>query len=262
MNDVIFVYPIPGTKKMKIFSDHKIWWGALAIGSLIVATQTTSDLGIGRILGKSTGMLLFSLVLGGIPWLTYKLIRKPITSVQRMTQITVAWGLVVASQLIVANSTDLQKDQVVTFHPPGCNYSVLFERTPKYYTTHKASADGKLAKVVGAELTVSNGEGLVRAECVSLIHDVNQIDQDSAVTAMQQIALDLGLMRPNFAFEEGNLGKVATLTGVKETERGRVITRVINFHGPKSIMTLYLVALSSDFQTSQMVRFVQSIKMM
>ena len=247
---------------MKIFSDHKIWCGALAIGSLIVATQTTADLAIGGILGKSMGIILFSLVLGGIPWLISKLIRKPMTSVQLMTTITVAWGLVVASQLVVANSTDLQKDQVVTFHPPGCNYSVLFERTPKYYTTHKASADGKLAKVVGAELTVSNGEGLVRAECVSLIHDVNQINQESAVTAMQQIALDLGLMRPNFAFEEGDLGKVATLTGVKEMERGRVITRAINFHGPKSIMTLYLVALSSDFQTSQMVRFVQSIKIM
>lgn len=247
---------------MKLFSDHKIWWGALAVGSLIVATQTTSDLGIGGILGKSMGMILFSLVLGGIPWLTYKLIRKPITSVQRMTQITVAWGLVVASQLIVANSTDLQKDQVVTFHSPGCNYSVLFERTPKYYTTHKTTAGGKLAKVVGAELTVSNGKGLVRAECVSVIYDINQVNQDSAVTAMQQIALDLGLMRPNFAFEEGDLGKVATLTGLKETERGRVITRVINFHGPKSIKTLYLVALSSDFQTSQMVRFVQSIEMM
>ncbi len=247
---------------MKIFSDHKIWWGALAIGSLIVATQTTSNLGVAGILGKSMGIILFSLVLGGITWLISKLIRKPMTSVQLMTTITVAWGLVVASQLIVAKSTDLQKDQVVTFHPPGCNYSVLFEGTPKYYTTHKASADGKLAKVVGTELTVSNGKGLVKAECVSLTYDINQVNQDSAVTAMQQIALDLGLIRPDFAFEEGDLGKVATLTGVKETERGRVITRVINFHGPRSIMTLYLVALSSDFQTSQMVRFVQSIKMM
>ena len=247
---------------MKIFSDHKIWWGALAIGSLIVATQTTSDLGIGGTLGKAMGMILFSLVLGGIPWLISKLIRKPMTTVQLMTTITVVWGLLVASQFMVANSTDLQKNQGVNFHPPGCNYSVLFERTPKYYTTHKASADGKLAKLVGAELTVSSGKGLVRAECVSLAYDINQVNQDSAVGAMQQIALDLGLIRSDFAFEEGDLGKVATLTGVKETERGRVISRVINFHGQKSIMTLYLVALSSDFQTSQMVRFVQSIKMM
>ena len=88
---------------MKIFSDHKIWWGALAIGSLIVATQTTPDLGIGGILGKSMGIILFSLVLGGIPWLISKLIRKPMTSVQLMTTITVAWGLVVASQLMVAS---------------------------------------------------------------------------------------------------------------------------------------------------------------
>ena len=247
---------------MKIFSDHKIWWGTLAIGSLLVATLTTADLSIGGILGKSISHILLSLVLGGIPWLISKFIRKPMTSAQLMTTITVVWGLLVASQLMVANSTDLQKDQVVTFHPLGCNYSVLFERTPKYYTTHKASADGKLAKLFGAELTVSNGKGLVKAECVSLIYDINQVNQDSAVTAMQQIALDLGLIRPDFAFEDGDRGKVATLTGVKETELGRVITRVINFHGPKSIMTLYLVALSSDFQTSQMVRFVQSIKMM
>ncbi len=88
---------------MKLFSDHKIWWGALAVGSLIVANLTTSDLGIGGILGKSMGMILFSLVLGGIPWLISKLFRKPMTSVQLMTTITVAWGLVIASQLMVAS---------------------------------------------------------------------------------------------------------------------------------------------------------------
>ena len=77
---------------MKIFSDHKIWWGALAIGSLIVATQTTSDLGIGGILGKSMGIILFSLVLGGISWLISKLFRKPMTSVQLMTT-EVAWEI-------------------------------------------------------------------------------------------------------------------------------------------------------------------------
>ena len=96
-------YPVLGTKKMKIFSDHKIWWGALAIGSVLVATLTTSDLGIGGILGKSLSHLFFSLILGGIPWLISKLIRKPMTSAQLMTTITVVWGLLVSSQLIVAS---------------------------------------------------------------------------------------------------------------------------------------------------------------
>ncbi|MEE8113559.1 MAG: hypothetical protein V3T23_04315 [Nitrososphaerales archaeon] len=246
-------------RKMKLFAEHKSWWVALTIGSLLVAILTAKDLGIGGILGKTIGLLLLSLVLAGIPWLFYRLIKKPLTSTQIMSTITAIWILSVISQFMVAPPTDLQQAQQVVFSPPGCDYSVVFERTPKYYTTQKALADGALAPLNGAELTTTHGKGMVRAECVSLVYDFNSVKQDEAIAAMQQIGLDLGLSRPDFAFEEGKLGKVATLTGVKDTERGKMIARVINYHGPKSIMTLYVASLSSDFQTSEMTRFVQSI---
>lgn len=205
-------------------------------------------------------MLFFPFLVAGVPWLFFLLIGKRMTGAQFMSTITVIWALFALSQFMVTSSGNRTKESEVVFRPEGCDYSVVFRAEPRYYTTQKATADGELFPLHGAELIVSRGRGLVRAECVSIDYDVESVVQDSATTAMREIALDLGLSRPDYAFETTHLGRIATLSGVKDTEQGRVMVRVVNYHGPRSIMTQYVSSLSSDFQTPEMAGFLRSIK--
>ncbi|WP_342349782.1 hypothetical protein [uncultured Nitrospira sp.] len=246
---------------MNLFTAHKGWWTALAGGSLVVAFLTMDDLGIPGALGKAIGMMLVSLLVTGIPWLFYRIIKKPLTTTQIMSTVTVMWALFALSQFVASSSGGETLARGVVFHPEGCDYSVEFQAEPRYYTTQKALANGILVTLRGAELVVSDGRGLTRAECIAVNYDLNAEAQDDVISAMQQIALDLGLSRPDFAFEKGKLGAVATITGVKDTERGRIIARVTNYHGTGSIMTLYVTSLSADFQTSEMTRFGRSIRL-
>jgi len=169
------------------------------------------------------------------------------------------WASLVVGSLVVAFLT--LDGLGATFRPEGCDYSVVFEAEPRYYTTQKGLVDGTFAPLHGADLVVSEGRGLARAECVAGDYDVNFVAQDNATYAMQQVALDLGLSRTDFAFETGKLGKVATITGVKDTERGRITVRVTNYFGPGSVMTLYVTSLSADFQTAEMARFGRSVRL-
>lgn len=246
---------------MKLFTAHKGWWAALAGGSLVVAFLTKDDLGAVEALGKAIGMMVFSLLVAGIPWLFCHLIKKPLTTTQIISTVTVIWVLFAFSQFVVASSGGETPARDVAFHPEGCDYSVVFEAEPRYYTTQKALANGTLVTLRGAELVVSDGRGLTRAECAAIDYNLSSVAQNDVTLGMQEIALDLGLSRPDFSFEEQKLGTVGTITGVKDTERGRIIARVTNYYGPGSIMTLYVTSLSADFQTSEMAEFVQSIRL-
>lgn len=246
---------------MNLFTDHKGWWTALAGGSLVVGLLTMDDPGVGGALGKAIGMVLVSLLVAGIPWLFYRLIKKPLTTTQIMSTVTAIWVLFALSQFVVSSSGGETLARDVAFHPEGCDYSVVFEAEPRYYTTQKALANGTLVTLRGAELVVADGRGLTRAECAAIDYDLSSVAQNDVTLGMQQIALDLGLSRPDFAFEEQKIGKVATITGMKDTERGRIIARVTNYYGPGSIMTLYVTSLSADFQTSEMARFGRSIRL-
>jgi hypothetical protein len=245
---------------MNLFTTHKGWWAALAGGSLVIAFLTVEDSGVASSLGMAIGLMLFSLLVAGIPWLFYRLIKKPLTTNQIMSTVTVIWILFAISKFLVPSSGGETLSRDVTFHPEGCDYSVVFQAEPRYYTTQKALANGTLVPLRGAELVASKG-GLTRAECGAGDYDLNSVTQDDATWAMQQIVLDLGLSRPTFDFENGMLGTVATLTGMKDTERGRAIIRVTNYFGPKSIMTLTVGSLSRDFQTPEIVRFGRSIRL-
>ncbi|MCW7552745.1 hypothetical protein NX722_08840 [Endozoicomonas gorgoniicola] len=90
--------------------------------------------------------------------------------------------------------------------------------------------------------------------------DINSINESTATIMMQQIALDMGIFRPNYKFESTHLGKVATLVGLKETERGRATIQIVNYISSGSIFTTYISSLSSDFQTPEMRAFGSSVK--
>ena len=149
----------------------------------------------------------------------------------------------------------------VEFSPEGCEYAVSFPGVPTEYTQQKAMADGSLVPLYGAQLVVGGGAGQIRAECAeSYGADLSQFNEENFVIIMTEIAKDLGLSRPGFQIEDTPLGTKGTVTGVKESERGRLTVRVINFAGESSIMTLYLMAFSTSFETPEMLPFVKSVR--
>ena len=84
------------------------------------------------------------------------------------------------------------------FTPEGCEYSVSFPDTPNKYTQQKATADGALFPLYGAQLIVGKGAGQIRAECASFGDvDLSQFNSSNFNIYMQEIAKDLGLSRPS-----------------------------------------------------------------
>lgn len=155
----------------------------------------------------------------------------------------------------------LQSPRAAEFSPEGCEYSISFPSAPTKYTLQKATADGTLIPLYGAQLVVGGGAGQIRAECATTYSaDLSQFSNSNFVSYMTEIAKDLGLSRPAFEVENTAIGSRGTVTGVKDSERGRITVRVINLVGESSIMTLYLMALSDSFQTPEMAPFVRSVR--
>lgn len=166
-------------------------------------------------------------------------------------------SLAVLALCLLASSHPLRAAE---FSPDGCEYSVSFPSTPNMYFHQKMTADGTLIPLHGAQLVVSGGAGQIRAECGPTYDaDLTQFNERNFTYYMAEIAKDLGLSRPAFAFEVTQLGRRGTLTGTKDSERGRITVRVINLVGESSILTLYLMAFSDQFQTPEMTPFVRSI---
>jgi hypothetical protein len=154
-----------------------------------------------------------------------------------------------------------QSPRAAEFSPEGCEYSVSFPSAPTKYTHQKATADGALIPLYGAQLVVGGGAGQIRAECGPTYGaDVAQFSDSNFISYMTEIAKDVGLSRPAFQVESTPIGTRGTLIGVKDSERGRMTVRVINLVGESSIMTLYLMAFSDSFQTPEMAPFVQSVR--
>ena len=113
----------------------------------------------------------------------------------------------------------------------------------------------------GAQLTVSNGNAFIRAECASSgQNDLSQFSEKNIISYMEQLALDNGLSRSGFKVETNSLGKVGELTGVKDSERGRMTVRITNYIGSRSILTIYIASLSKDFQTAEMRAFSNTVE--
>lgn len=144
------------------------------------------------------------------------------------------------------------------FHPPGCEYKLNFPGNPKQYKLQKATADGSTLPLYGAELSTSNG--LIRAECASAGgNDLSQFNEPNLIKYMKQLSLDNGLSRSNYKVTKNNLGIVGELTGIKDSERGRLTARIVNYIGTTSILTTSIISLSKDFQTKEMMEFSNSI---
>lgn len=156
-------------------------------------------------------------------------------------------------------STSLLAGEI--FNPPGCEYSVEFPSTPKKYNLQQTIGDGSTVPLYGAQLTVSGGKALVKAECGASSQEItNQFTDKNMYKYMEVLAKDTGLARSSFNVETNTLGKVGILTGKKDSSRGRLIVRIFNYIGSNSIMTVYIASLSKDFQTQEMVSFSKSIK--
>lgn len=149
----------------------------------------------------------------------------------------------------------------VLFSPNGCEFLVKFPDQPKFYQIKKATADGALVPLEGAQLTVTNGKGFIRSECGSMEGmDKAQLTDENLTFYMQQLGRDMGLKRLNYELTESSLGEIAILTGLKDSGRGRITVQVSNYFGSRSILTLYLMALSEDWQTSEMRAFKESVE--
>lgn len=147
------------------------------------------------------------------------------------------------------------------FSPNGCEYSVSFPSVPEKYSMQKATQDGMLVSLHGAQLTIRGGGELLRAECGSAHGiDLTQFNDQNMTFYMVEITKDLGLSRPNIEVSDTALGKTGVVTGVKDTERGRITVRVINIIGDTSILTLYLTAFSKNFMTPEMQIFLDSVR--
>ena len=66
----------------------------LIIGSFIVAHFFGEATDFFEFLGATLALITTPLLLAGIPWLFYKLIKKPLTPSQIMSTYTVAWLIV------------------------------------------------------------------------------------------------------------------------------------------------------------------------
>lgn len=238
--------------------DYKRWWIGLIVASIIFASASPLGSGVPAVIGGTIGLMIGPLLLSALIWGLFRLIGKPMSPKAKMNTFIIIWILGVMGTVNPPGNGS-SSIQGVTFNPNGCEYSVSFNKEPEYYTKQKQTLDGSLKTLKGAQLQVSGGRALTRAECVALDYDIESVTRKKAMHAMREIARDLGLLRPNFSFKPKEIGRVATITGVKDTERGRATARVINYFGYKSIMTLYVISLSRDFQTPEMTRFLESI---
>jgi len=85
---------------MKLFSNHKLWWSLLIVGTVIVSIITSQQLSFIGLFMSMAGHLVFSIVAATIPLFFYWLIGKPLNSEQMMSTITVGWLVLAVANLV------------------------------------------------------------------------------------------------------------------------------------------------------------------
>jgi len=76
---------------MDLFTNHKGWWAVLVSGSLVVSSLRMETKGVVFALSYGFTPLLVSLLIAGIPWLFFRLIKKPLKTAQIMSMVIVGW---------------------------------------------------------------------------------------------------------------------------------------------------------------------------
>ena len=85
-------------KSLKI---HKMWWLSLVVTSIVISEYVNIDSGIAGIIGGAVGIMLWAIILAGLPQLFYYLIKSPLTPIQYMWTLTTTWLFVSGSNLVV-----------------------------------------------------------------------------------------------------------------------------------------------------------------
>lgn len=213
------------------------------------------------ILGKTAGLVLIPTVIAGVVMLLGKLFKRP-ASDATLRNITV-FSAVAIVWLVLAGTDyeSLERSAGYVFEPKGCEYAVRFPDTPKLYSGDIENTAGKLVPLQGAQLIVGNGNAFLRAECGSYIALAqSRPSKEQMYSYMKKISSRLGLQLPAYKYRTDDYETVGTITGTKNSERGLLTIRVINYIGSNSNMTLYIGSRSTDFMTPEMRHFVGSIK--
>lgn len=247
------------------------FWIALIVFSVAVAIYITwREGGLGgdflivvlpHILGIIFALVFIPIAVVAVSILVGKVIKRPVSNsfvlgITATVWLVLAWGSIsVTSYEASSQSTDYG------FSPPGCDYVVFFPEKPKLYSNDIESMNGKLIELQGAQLTIENGNAFLRAECSSYpkLHLPNK---EQMYTYLKIISTRLGLQLPVFEYRVRTAGTEGIITGTKNSERGTLTIRVINYIGDTSNMTLYIGSKSTDFMTPEMQRFIGSIQPM
>lgn len=143
----------------------------------------------------------------------------------------------------------------------GGEFEVTFPKEPRNYELKKTDMAGRAAPMKGAEVVLQDPDTLLRVEVVEIDEaDAKAFDQARSDKAMEQIAKDMGIARPNWKFEESQLGKIGTLWGPRETRAGRMLMKVTNMVGKRSLLTVYVACPVEKFQTQAMEAFQKSVR--
>jgi hypothetical protein len=222
--------------------------------------------GLGEALGGTIPLLALPLLIV-VPWRAIQRHR------HKMTNAPIGFAIVIfiISAALSLKGATVSPDGPTTsltssaseyeFRLNGCEYSVTFPSDPRQYKVQKFDALGQQIPLQGADLELDDGKGLVRAECATVGYlDQAQLTDQHLVEASRQIALDLGIERPSIKIERSTCGVAASIMGVKDSGHGRLTVLVVNYHGHRSIFTIYKMALSKDWQSDTMIRFSRTLK--
>ncbi len=248
-----------------------IFWITLTVASVVFALYATWREGalggellvevLPLILGKVFALVLIPVVAVGVVIVIGKFIRRQVSDTKIFGVTAVVWLFLAVSNITVTSYESSVRNVGYVFQPKGCEYAIRFPSVPKFYSTDIEYTAGKLVPLKGAQLTVGNGNAFLRAECGS--HSESAVfrpTKKQMYAYMKIISSRLGLQLPAYEYRTDNSEAIGAVTGTKDSERGLLTFRVINYIGDTSTITLYVGSRSTDFMTPDMQHFLSSVK--
>lgn len=163
------------------------------------------------------------------------------------------WHLLVTPFLVVISQ--------FTFQPLGCEYSILFEITPRLSQLRQDyPLLGKEVQAYEAEINLLDNKVMLRAECVALSQGDRDILKDHDIVQMtKRMAKFLNLQRAEYGLKRNALGFISSVYGIQYTERGPTAIEITTYLGGRSIFTVYLASPIEIWPPDQAIEFVRSI---
>ena len=249
--------------------DWKFWGLAVLVGTVFFylfgeRQSLLWEANLGAALGASIGSMLPALLVLAV----VKLFNRSRPDRDQRVLFLIIWPLTVAL-LMFGQVSSSRADAAPTaaassfeYSPEGCDYVVTFPNEYRTYEVDRVTADGSgTVTILGAETSADAGDVGLKAECGALDYDVTALTREAMQPAFDQIAAELGLSMPTFEWEESPLGKVSTITGQKGDNSPPLMVQVINYHGPSSILTVYLISEAGDFLNDSMLDFKRTVRL-